>query len=139
MLAHFSTAMAGLGECSIEQSQEQYADDFGIVSIRAYGMEEVFKKELQGRLDHYVRMTRLNYDLNRWIGIRFDSLAATFPASLAAYLTYTSTINAANMGFSLNRAVEFTSLILYVVRVFNLFQVEANRFVDVRTSCGISD
>jgi hypothetical protein len=99
------------------------------VSIRAYGVEAEFKKELRSRLDHYVRMARLNYDLNRWIGIRLDSLGSSFTASLAAYLTYASTINAADIGFSLNRAVEFTSMILYVVRVFNLFQVEANRSV----------
>ena len=114
---------------ALKSGHEQYADGFAIVSIRAYGVELECKKELQSRLDHYVRMARLNYDLNRWIGIRLDSLGASFTAALAAYLVYASTINAANVGFSLNRAVEFTSMILYVVRVFNLFQVEANRFV----------
>jgi hypothetical protein len=57
-----------------------------------------------------------------------DSLGAIFTASLAAYLTYASTASAANVGFSLNRAVEFTITILYMVRVFNMFQVEANRY-----------
>ncbi|RXW21499.1 hypothetical protein EST38_g4368 [Candolleomyces aberdarensis] len=108
MLSHFSAAIAGL------------------VSIRAYGAQDIFKIESRRRIDHYLRISRLNYDLNRWIGIRIDSLGAVFTASLAAYLTYASTTSAANVGFSLNRAVEFTVTILYMVRVFNVFQVEAN-------------
>ncbi|KAJ2923003.1 hypothetical protein H1R20_g14092, partial [Candolleomyces eurysporus] len=63
----------------------------------------------------------------RWIGVRIDSLGAIFTASLAAYLTYASTTSAANVGFSLNRAVEFTFAILYVVQDFYAFQMEANR------------
>ncbi|RXW20112.1 hypothetical protein EST38_g5743 [Candolleomyces aberdarensis] len=108
LLSHFSAAIAGL------------------VSIRAYGAQDIFKIESRRRIDHYLRIARLNYDLSRWLGIRIDSLGAIFTASLAAYLTYASTTSAANVGFSLNRAVEFTVNILYVVRSFNLLQVEAN-------------
>ncbi|KAJ2931797.1 hypothetical protein H1R20_g5295, partial [Candolleomyces eurysporus] len=108
MISHFSAAMAGL------------------VSIRAYGAQDVFKTESRRRIDHYIRMLRLNYDLNRWIGIRIDSLGAIFTASLAAYLTYASTVSAANVGFSLNRAVEFTLAILYMVQDVYVFQMEAN-------------
>lgn len=69
----------------------------------------------------------MNYDLNRWINFRIEVLGALFTASLAAYLTYASNISPANIGFSLNRAVEFCMMILWVVRLFNMFQVEANR------------
>ena len=99
------------------------------VSIRAYGAVPVFKKESMNRIDNYVKLSRLNNDLNRWVGVRVDALGAIFTASLAAYLTYASNLSAANIGFSLNRAVEFTLIILYVVRAFNNFQVECNRFV----------
>ncbi|KAF6747848.1 multidrug resistance-associated ABC transporter [Ephemerocybe angulata] len=108
MLAHFEAAISGL------------------VSLRAYGVEAAYREELQKRIDHYVRISRMNYDLNRWINFRIDVLGAMFTASLAAYLTYASTISAANVGFSLNRSVKFATGILWVVRLFNMFQVEAN-------------
>lgn len=87
----------------------------------------MFKQESQRRVDHYVRLSRLNFDLNRWIAVRIDSLGAVFTASLATYLAYSKTVSAANVGFSLNRSVNFCFMILYVVRLFNMCQVEANR------------
>lgn len=108
MVAHFQAAMSGL------------------VSLRAYGAEGAFREELRKRTDHYCKVARMTYDLNRWINFRIDVFGAVFIGSLAAYLTYGSNISAANIGFSLNRAVEFTNVILYCVRVFNMFQVEAN-------------
>ncbi|KAF5330041.1 hypothetical protein D9611_010477 [Ephemerocybe angulata] len=108
MLAHFEAAMAGL------------------VSLRAYGAEDVYREELKKRIDHYVRIARMSFDLNRWINFRIDVLGAAFTASLAAYLTYAGNISSANVGFSLNRSVRFASGILWLVRVFNMFQVEAN-------------
>ena len=97
------------------------------VSIRAYGAQEVFQAEARNRIDEYVRISRLNYDLNRWIGIRIDLLGTLFTVLLASYLTFFSDISAANVGFSLSKAVDFCSLILYLVRTFNMFQVEATR------------
>ena len=71
----------------------------------------------------------MSYDLNRWINFRVDALGAFFTASLAAYLTYGGTVSAANVGFSLNRAMEFCTMVLFVVRIYNGFQVESNRCV----------
>ncbi|KAJ3544544.1 hypothetical protein NMY22_g2754 [Coprinellus aureogranulatus] len=108
MLAHFGAAASGL------------------VSLRACGAESAYRAELRKRLDQYIRISRMNYDLNRWINFRIDVLGAIFTASLATYLTYFSNISAANVGFSLNRAVEFCSVILWFVRIFNMFQVQCN-------------
>lgn len=58
-----------------------------------------------------------------------DLLGAMFTTALATYLVYGKSINAANTGFSLNMAVEFTTMILYLVRIFNEFEVQANRYV----------
>ncbi|KAF6747842.1 multidrug resistance-associated ABC transporter [Ephemerocybe angulata] len=108
VVAHFGAAIAG------------------IVSIRAYGVQSSFKDVSQKRIDNYTMLCRINNDLNRWIGIRIDTLGALFTASLATYLTYSHAVSAANVGFSLNRAVEFCTMMLWVIRVFNAFQVEAN-------------
>ncbi|KJA13742.1 hypothetical protein HYPSUDRAFT_72890 [Hypholoma sublateritium FD-334 SS-4] len=109
LLAHFSAAIAG------------------IVSIRAYGAQIPFKKESLKRIDHYVRIARVSYNLNRWIGIRIDWTGALFIAALAAYLVYGGgTLGASNTGFTLNMCIDFCTMILWWVRIFNQFEVEAN-------------
>ncbi|KAF8816575.1 hypothetical protein BYT27DRAFT_7127650, partial [Phlegmacium glaucopus] len=108
LLAHFSAAIVG------------------IVSIRAYGAEAPFKTVCLERVNHYVRVARMSYNLNRWIGVRIDVLGAIFTAALASYLVYGRSVGAGNTGFSLNMVVEFCSMIVVWVRFFNDFEVESN-------------
>ncbi|KAF8803422.1 multidrug resistance-associated ABC transporter [Phlegmacium glaucopus] len=108
VLSHFGAAIAGL------------------VSIRAYGAQEAFRTESMKRLNHYVKVSRTSFNLNRWIGLRIDVLGATFTAALASYLLVNRSLSAANIGFSLDMALEFCGLILMLVRTYNDFEVEAN-------------
>ncbi|KAF9525551.1 multidrug resistance-associated ABC transporter [Crepidotus variabilis] len=108
MLAHFGAAIAGL------------------VSIRAYGSQKPLRNESLKRIDHFTKVSRMSYNLNRWIGIRIDFLGASFTTALATYLVVTRKINAANTGFSLNMSLEFCAFILYLVRSYNDFEVQAN-------------
>ncbi|KAF8876209.1 multidrug resistance-associated ABC transporter [Gymnopilus junonius] len=108
MLAHFSAAIHGL------------------VSIRAYGAQEVFKRESLARIDKFTRVSRMSHNLNRWVGVRIDSLGALFTVALAIFLVYGPPVGAANTGFTLNMAVGFTSVILVFVRIYNAFEVNAN-------------
>ncbi|TFK76755.1 P-loop containing nucleoside triphosphate hydrolase protein [Pluteus cervinus] len=98
----------------------------GLVSIRAYGAEEWFLKESLTRIDKYTRARRSFYDLNRWITVRIDGMAAAFSAGLAAWLVYGPGNTATNTGFSLNMAIGFSGLILWWIRLLNLLEVEAN-------------
>jgi hypothetical protein len=99
-----------------------------------------FKKESLKRLDHYVRIARMSYNLNRWIGIRIDFLGTIFTISLAAYLIYGSrSLGAANTGFTLNVCLDFCTTILWWVRIFNDLEVQANRFVFYRRLGFFSD
>ncbi|KAF9479224.1 multidrug resistance-associated ABC transporter [Pholiota conissans] len=98
----------------------------GLVSIRAYGAQETFKRESLNRIDHLLRISRMSNNLNRWIGIRMDMLGAMFTAGVAAYLLIRKSLSAANIGFSLGMAIEFCSMILWMVSVYNEFEVEAN-------------
>ncbi|KIJ23254.1 hypothetical protein M422DRAFT_786228 [Sphaerobolus stellatus SS14] len=104
LLAHLGAAIAGL------------------TSVRAYGAQEAFKTESLKRIDQYSRVARVTYNLNRWISVRIDVLGATFSTSLAIYLVYASSTSAANSGFTLNIAVEFTMWLLLLVRFSNDFE-----------------
>ncbi|KAF9007748.1 P-loop containing nucleoside triphosphate hydrolase protein [Hymenopellis radicata] len=108
VLAHFGAAIAGL------------------TSVRAYGVQEAFINESLRRIDRYTRATRVFYDLNRWISIRIDSLGGIFAAALATYLVYFKDQEAGSTGFSLNLAIGFSGLIIWWVRILNMFEVQGN-------------
>jgi hypothetical protein len=135
LLAHFSAAVVGIGMRFIEYPKMGRSASF-LVSVRAYGAEMTFKKESLKRVDHYVRIARMSYNLNRWIGIRIDFLGAIFTISLASYLIYGSRpLGAANTGFTLNMCLDFCTMILWWVRIFNDLEVQANRFVFYQYLC----
>ncbi|KAH9945600.1 hypothetical protein B0H21DRAFT_822934 [Amylocystis lapponica] len=108
VLGHFGAAIAGL------------------TSIRAYGAQSAFREESYKRTSRYTRVSRSMYNLNRWVSIRIETLSALYTAALAAYLVYGNTVKASNVGFSLNMAVNFSTMILWWVRIFNEFEVSGN-------------
>ncbi|KAF8845471.1 hypothetical protein BDN67DRAFT_993677 [Paxillus ammoniavirescens] len=108
VLGHFSAAIAGL------------------TSIRAYGAQKAFQEQSLDRIDRYSKSARMFYNLNRWVCIRIDFVGSLFTTALAAYLVYGSTRDAANIGFSLNMAVGFSSMILFWVRILNQVEVDGN-------------
>ncbi|KAL1939039.1 hypothetical protein VTO73DRAFT_10299 [Trametes versicolor] len=108
VLGHFSAAVSG------------------ITSIRAYGAQEAFKKELFERVDKYSRVYIMHENFNRWISARMDFIGTVFATSLAVYLVYASSLSASDTGFSLNMATAFSAIIFAVIRTFNVFEVNGN-------------
>ncbi|KAF5327412.1 hypothetical protein D9619_003959 [Psilocybe cf. subviscida] len=98
----------------------------GIVSIRAYGAQDAVMTESMKRINHYTKIARSSNTLNRWISVRMDLLGAIFTSSLAAYLLHNRALSAANTGFSLAMAIEFTHDILWVVYCYNGFEINSN-------------
>ncbi|ELU44859.1 ATP-binding cassette transporter [Rhizoctonia solani AG-1 IA] len=83
----------------------------GITSIRAYGVEDLFKTEALKRVDKYTRSGRAFYSLNRWVCIRTDALGGLFASALATYLVYYQvSVDASDTGFSLSMAVAFSGV-----------------------------
>jgi len=108
VLGHFGAAFAGL------------------VSIRAYGAQNAFRRESYRRINRYSRVSVIFWGLNRWVCIRIDTLGAAFTAALAGYLVYAKSATASNTGFSLNMAVGFSGMILWWVRMLNELEVNGN-------------
>jgi len=85
------------------------------------------------RIDKVTRAARTFYNLNRWVSIRIDAAGTTFSTLLAIYLVYgTGAVqkpgSAANIGFSLNMAIGFSTMILWWVKRLNEFEVSGNRY-----------
>jgi len=100
----------------------------GLTSLRAYGAQDAFRKESMKRVEKYTRIGRSFYNLNRWIGVRIDVIGALFSSSLGTYLVYGGSkgIDASDVGFALTMAVSFSSIILWLVRIYNDFEVQGN-------------
>ncbi|OCH87310.1 P-loop containing nucleoside triphosphate hydrolase protein [Obba rivulosa] len=109
VLGHFGAAIAGL------------------TSIRAYGAQDMFRKESFRRINQYTRAAVPFYNLNRWLCIRTDALGGLFAALLAAYLIYGGGARASNTGFSLTMAVSFSGMILWWIRVLNELELNGRR------------
>ncbi|KAH9913678.1 P-loop containing nucleoside triphosphate hydrolase protein [Epithele typhae] len=108
VLGHFGSAIAGL------------------VSVRAYGAQESFKLESYRRIDNYSRAAFPFSALTRWVTVRVNVLGTALTTALAAYLTYSASIGAANSGFSLSMASEISRRIFFWFLALNEFQVSAN-------------
>nr|GAT52228.1 ATP-binding cassette transporter [Mycena chlorophos] len=108
VIAHFVAAMAGL------------------VSIRAFGAQNKIKSQSISKIDRYTRSARNFYNLNRWVGVRVDILAASLTTGLAAYLVYVRPTSAGDAGFAITMCVTATQLLLLTVRIWNDFEIEGN-------------
>ncbi|KAI0258843.1 P-loop containing nucleoside triphosphate hydrolase protein [Gloeopeniophorella convolvens] len=108
----------------------------GLVSIRAYGAQDAFRRESYSRIDNYTRAARAFYDVGRWVGIRVEFLSGLFSAALAAWLIYTPGSESylpSDTGFSLAMAVGFSGMISWLVRWFNEFEVSGNSLERMKT------
>ncbi|EJU03263.1 P-loop containing nucleoside triphosphate hydrolase protein [Dacryopinax primogenitus] len=110
----------------------------GIISIRAYGGEAVFRQELFKRLDEYTRPCRTFHNLDRWVAVRSDVLGAVFTSGLAFYLVYLrSPLGPSNSGvslqsFCLNMALRFSGLLLFWVRLLSEVETAGNSVERIR-------
>lgn len=127
VLAHFGAAVVGIGERKPLPVLLCLTISLIVVSIRAYGAQSDVIAESMKRINHHTKIARSSNTLNRWISVRMDLLGAIFTASLAAYLLHKRALSAANTGFSLVMAIEFTHDILWVVYCYNNFEINSNR------------
>ncbi|KAI0798592.1 hypothetical protein BC629DRAFT_232884 [Irpex lacteus] len=92
----------------------------GLTSIRAYAVQDAFRRETYKRVNSYVRVARVFWNLNRWVSVRIDAFAAIFSSSLAFYLVYGGRgYTPSNIGFVLNMASSFSEMILWWTWMLN--------------------
>ncbi|KAI0656583.1 multidrug resistance-associated ABC transporter [Cubamyces menziesii] len=95
----------------------------GLVSIRAYGAQDMFKQESYLRLDRYNRAALIYNGLNRWVTVRVDSMGNVLSLALAAYIIYVARLSASDAGFAMTMAAGFSINVLFWVRTVNHLQV----------------
>jgi hypothetical protein len=110
VLSHFGAAVAGIVSIRAYQVQDAFRAEVSVDPIAEQNNRSLVLQSLK-RIDSYTRAARTFYNLNRWISIRVDIFGALFSAALAAYLVYRPSNGhesgrAAQAGFSINMAGE---------------------------------
>lgn len=98
----------------------------GLAVIRArQNMPEMFRDQLADRLRSFSRFQETSFNLNRWVGVRVDFVAALVTVSAGAIAVWkVGVVEAGLVGFSLSNATGLNSRILYFVRFMNDMEVE---------------
>ncbi|EIN07942.1 P-loop containing nucleoside triphosphate hydrolase protein [Punctularia strigosozonata HHB-11173 SS5] len=98
----------------------------GLPSIRAYGAQEHFGRQLTTRINHYTMLTRNLQNINRWVVVRINTLGAMFSAIVAASVLYGGLISVGDAGFALLQVLGFGTEVFVLVRFSNTAEVESN-------------
>lgn len=106
----------------------------GLAVIRADArLPEVFADALARHLRVYARAAETQYNLNRWICVRADFLAASVACAAGALaLSRIDSVSPGLVGFSLTNAIGLSQTILNLVRNMNELEIELNCFQRVR-------
>ncbi len=105
----------------------QFSDTMsGIAVIRARSdMPRLFRERLAERMRTYATAQVANYNLNRWVAVRVDLLAASVLVSAAIIAVWKADVVGAGLvGFSLSNATGLSTAILNWVRSTNDLEVE---------------
>ena len=97
----------------------------GISTIKAYGLEEAFCKEMENKADANGRTMMPNYTANRWLSIRLEILGniIVLSAALLAVLGRDS-LDPGMVGLSLSYAMQITGQLNFLIRQTS--QIENN-------------
>ncbi|EIN07964.1 P-loop containing nucleoside triphosphate hydrolase protein [Punctularia strigosozonata HHB-11173 SS5] len=98
----------------------------GLASIRAYDAQEHFSKQLVTRINRHTRLSRNFYNINRWVGVRIDTLGGIFSAVVAGGVLYGGLISTGDAGFALSQVLGFSMEVFFFVRIANMAEVECN-------------
>ncbi|KAI3322302.1 ABC transporter [Xylariaceae sp. AK1471] len=109
----------------------QFSDSMaGLAVIRARGgMSRVFGEKLAERLREFSRAQEANANINRWVAVRIDLIAALVSACAGLIaVSKADQLTAGLVGFSLTNAIGLSDTILMVIRSMNELEVEMQSF-----------
>ncbi|KAK3818725.1 MAG: P-loop containing nucleoside triphosphate hydrolase protein [Benniella sp.] len=99
----------------------------GVSTIRAFGMESRFMEEVLVKLDNNNSPYYFLWMCNRWLSIRVDFIGAlvNFTAGILILLNLDD-LDAGWAGISLGAAINFMSLIYWIVRMYTEVEMSLN-------------
>lgn len=99
----------------------------GVTTIRAYGDEKRFIRDNLLKVDTYNRPFIFLWAANRWLSFRVDSIGDLVAFFAGVFIIFAlGKIDAGAAGLSLTYAVSFTENVLWLVRLYAIYEQNMN-------------
>jgi len=98
----------------------------GVATIRGFNKAEVYIQRMYQKLDNYSIMFWHLWLFNRWMGWRMAVVGSFFAIVVSVLILLTPGIDSALAGFALAFALEFSSAIMWTVRLYANIELNMN-------------
>ncbi|ERS99237.1 hypothetical protein HMPREF1624_04435 [Sporothrix schenckii ATCC 58251] len=98
----------------------------GVVTIRGYDKVQVYIQRMYRKLDDWSTTTWHLWLFNRWVGWRMSLVGSFFSVVVASVLFSSPTIDSALAGFALAFALDFSSCVMWTVRLYANVELQMN-------------
>lgn len=107
----------------------------GVTTIRGFDKAQVYVERMYRRIDDYSTSTWHLWLFNRWMGWRMALVGSFFSSFVAILIIRTPSMNSALAGFALAFALEFSSCVVWTIRLYAAVELNMNaaeRIIEVR-------
>ena len=98
----------------------------GVATLRAYQKSGVYVERMHNHLDHWNIVNVHMWLMNRWMGFRMAVIGAIFTAIIGMIVVATPFVDGALGGFTLSFALDFSSYILWAIRIYANLELDMN-------------
>ncbi|GAB1310178.1 ATP-binding cassette transporter protein [Madurella fahalii] len=98
----------------------------GVTTIRGFDKAQVYVERMYRRIDDYSTSTWHLWLFNRWMGWRMALVGSFFSSFVAILIIRTPAINSALAGFALAFALEFSSCVVWTIRLYAAVELNMN-------------
>ncbi|KAK4196916.1 P-loop containing nucleoside triphosphate hydrolase protein [Triangularia verruculosa] len=106
---------------------EQFGSSLtGVATIRGFDKAEVYIERMYKKIDDYSTATWHLWLFNRWMGWRMAIVGSVFSSFVASLILLTPGIDAALAGFALAFALDFSSSVIWAIRLYSNLELNMN-------------
>lgn len=98
----------------------------GVVTIRGYDKSQVYIERMYRKLDDWSTTTWHLWLFNRWVGWRMSLVGSFFSVVVASIIFSSPTMDSALAGFALAFALDFSSCVMWTVRLYANVELQMN-------------
>lgn len=109
----------------------------GVTTIRGFDKAQVYVDRMYRKIDDYSTATWHLWLFNRWMGWRMSLVGSFFSSFVAILILLTPGIDSALAGFALSFALEFSSSVMWTIRLYANVELNMNaaeRIIEVSIS-----
>lgn len=98
----------------------------GVSTIRGFDKAQVYLERMYRKIDDYSTASWHLWLFNRWMGWRMALVGSFFASFVAIFILVTPGMDAALGGFALAFALEFSSCVLWTIRLYATLELNMN-------------